>query len=75
VRRYSPAGELLERVEFPVANITKLAFGGDDLKTVYATTAWKGLSKGEREAQPQAGGLFSFQVDVPGLPQNEMRNV
>lgn len=75
VRRYSPAGELLETVEFPVANITKLAFGGDDLKTVYATTAWKGLSRAEREAQPQAGGLFSFQVDVPGLPQNEMRNV
>ena len=27
------------RVRFPVANITKIAFGGDDLRTVYATTA------------------------------------
>jgi sugar lactone lactonase YvrE len=74
VRRYSPDGKLVEKVPFPVANITKLAFGGDDLKTVYATTAWKGLSKAERDRQPLAGGLFSFRVDVPGLPQHEFRH-
>ncbi|ACG78876.1 gluconolactonase [Phenylobacterium zucineum HLK1] len=72
VRRYSPKGELLAKVGFPVANITKLAFGGDDLTSVYATTAWKGLSADEREKQPLAGGLFRFEVDVPGLPQNQM---
>ncbi len=37
--RFSPAGERIARVRFPVANITKLAFGGDDLRTAYATTA------------------------------------
>ncbi|WP_374470660.1 SMP-30/gluconolactonase/LRE family protein [Phenylobacterium sp.] len=74
VRRYAPDGKLIEKVRFPVANITKLAFGGDDLKTVYATTAWKGLSKAERDAQPLAGGLFSFRVDVAGLPQHEVRH-
>ena len=31
------------RVRFPVANITKLAFGGDDLRTAYATTARHGI--------------------------------
>lgn len=72
VRRYSPKGELIRTVEFPVANITKIAFGGDDLKTVYATTAWKGLSAAERQAQPLAGGLFRFEVDAPGLPQHQM---
>ncbi|MFN3582636.1 SMP-30/gluconolactonase/LRE family protein [Phenylobacterium sp.] len=71
VRRYSPKGELIGKVEFPVANITKIAFGGDDLKTMYATTAWKGLSAKEREAQPLAGGLFRFEVDTPGLPQHQ----
>lgn len=75
VRRYSPKGKLIEKVRFPVANITKLSFGGDDLKTVYATTAWKGLSKAERQAQPHAGGLFSFEVAVPGLPQSDVRHV
>jgi len=66
-RRYSPAGELLERVRFPVANITKLAFGGDDLRTAYATTARQLLSEEEIAKQPQIGDLFEFRVDVPGV--------
>ncbi|MGZ8284925.1 MAG: SMP-30/gluconolactonase/LRE family protein [Allosphingosinicella sp.] len=67
-RRYSPSGALLDRVRFPVANITKIAFGGDDLRTVYATTARQLLSPSEIERQPQAGDLFEFRVDVPGIP-------
>lgn len=67
VRRYSPRGDLLETVRFPVANVTKLAFGGEDLKTVYATTATKGLTPQERAAQPLAGDLFSFRISTPGV--------
>ena len=66
-RRYSPAGELLTRVRFPVPNITKIAFGGPDLRTVFATTARQGLSAEELERSPQAGDLFQFEVDVPGV--------
>jgi sugar lactone lactonase YvrE len=68
-RRYSPQGQLLQSVSFPVANVTKLAFAGADLTTVYATTARKGLDRAALEAQPLAGGLFCFQADVPGQPQ------
>lgn len=67
-RRYSPAGDLVQRVPFPVANITKLAFGGEDLRTVYATTARQLMTPAEIERQPQAGNLFRFEVEVPGLP-------
>ena len=67
-RRYSPAGELIERVRFPVANITKIAFGGDDLRTAYATTARQMLSAETIAKQPQIGDLFEFRVDVPGIP-------
>ena len=71
-RRYSPAGELLEIVRFPVSAVTKLAFGGPDLRTVYATTARKHLTEAEATAdQPQAGDLFAFRVAVPGLPARE----
>lgn len=66
--RYSPRGELVDRVRFPVANITKIAFGGDDLRTVYATTARQLLSAEEIARQPQIGDLFEFRVDVPGVP-------
>ena len=67
-RRYSPNGELLERIRFPVANITKIAFGGPDLRTVFATTARQLLKPEELARQPLAGSLFSFETDVPGVP-------
>jgi sugar lactone lactonase YvrE len=73
VRRYSPQGTLLDFVRFPVANVTKIAFGGRDLRTVYATTAAKGLSEADRAAQPHAGDLFAFRTDVPGLPLPAVR--
>ena len=66
--RYSPSGELLEQVRFPVANITKLAFGGDDLRSAFATTARQLLSADAIAKQPQIGDLFEFRVDVPGVP-------
>jgi len=66
VRRYSPAGDLLEEVRFPVSAITKIAFGGPDLRTVFATTASKHLSPAELAKEPHAGDLFRFEVRVPG---------
>jgi sugar lactone lactonase YvrE len=67
-RRYSPSGELLQRVRFPVSNITKIAFGGDDLRTAYATTARQLLKPEQIAKQPEIGDLFAFRVDVPGVP-------
>ena len=66
--RYSPAGELIDRVRFPVANITKIAFGGADLRTAYATTARQLLKPEEIAKQPQIGDLFAFPVEVAGVP-------
>ena len=66
VRRYSPAGELLETVKFPVSAITKIAFGGPDGKTVFATTANKHLAPGDLAKEPHAGDLFRFEVSVAG---------
>ena len=70
VERYTPEGRRVAEVHFPCTNITKLAFGGDDLRTAYVTTAWKGLSEAQRREQPLAGGLFAFRVDTPGLPHH-----
>ncbi len=73
VQRFSPEGELLQTIDMPVANCTKLAFGGGDLRTLYITTAWKGLSKEQLATQPLAGGLFATRVDTAGVPPNEVR--
>jgi sugar lactone lactonase YvrE len=67
-RRYAPSGELVETVRFPVANITKMALGGSDLRTAYATTARQMLTPEIIAGQPQIGDLFEFRVDVPGVP-------
>lgn len=67
VARYAPDGTLTHRVALPVANVTKLAFGGADLATAYVTTARKGLDDAALAAQPQAGDLFAFAAPVPGF--------
>jgi xylono-1,5-lactonase len=67
-RRYDPAGRVAQEVQFPCANITKIAFGGADLRTAYATSARKGLDAAALEGQPLAGNLFAFDAGVAGQP-------
>jgi D-xylonolactonase len=72
-RRYAPDGTLLAVVAMPCANVTKVAFGGPDLRTGYVTTARAGLSEAELHGQPLAGGLFAFDAPAPGVALPEMR--
>jgi D-xylonolactonase len=67
-KRYSAAGALIETVRFPVPNITKLAFGGADLRTAFATTARHGIAPEDLAKWPEAGALFAFEVEAPGIP-------
>lgn len=69
VVRLSPAGEILQTVEMPVQRPSMIALGGADLCTAFVTSAGKDLSDDARAAQPHAGGLFTFRVDVPGIVQ------
>lgn len=71
VERYSAQGELIDTVPMPCSNITKIAFGGHDLRTVFVTTARKGLSEEALAAEPLAGGLFRFRVPTPGQIQHQ----
>lgn len=73
VARYAPDGRKLGKIEFPVSAITKAAFGDDDLKTLYCTTAWLHQTPDQRESQPLAGGLFRVRVDTAGQPQSLIR--
>jgi len=63
VQRYSPGGELDERLELPVTNVTSCCFGGADLTTLYVTTAARGAAR-----EPLAGALFAYRPGVRGLP-------
>jgi sugar lactone lactonase YvrE len=68
VLRLSPAGELLAEVRIPARCPTMPCFGGDDLKTVYVTSASLARPAEESAEYPHAGCTFAFRVDVPGLP-------
>ena len=70
VRRYSPAGELLDIVSVDAPHTTSCAFGGPDLDTLYITTARHLLDPHLVEAHPLSGGLFAADVDATGVPTN-----
>ena len=59
-------GRLLGRIALPAQRVTSCAFGGEDLCTLYITTARTGLSAAELAAQPLAGALFSVRLSQPG---------
>ena len=46
-----------------------MAFGGPDLKTIYATSATMGLRPADVKEFPASGGVFHSRVDVAGLPE------
>lgn len=70
VHRYDPHGRLDRVIELPVQHPTMCSFGGDDLSTLYVTSATRFLSPEERTAQPEAGGLFAIHdLGVRGLPE------
>ncbi|MES2019328.1 MAG: SMP-30/gluconolactonase/LRE family protein [Pseudomonadota bacterium] len=64
--RFSKNGELLREVVLPLRCPTMLAFGGDDLRTLYITSASHGRPAQERAQYPLTGCVLSMQVDVPG---------
>ena len=57
--------------ELPVPSMcpTMCAFGGEDLRTLYVTTARHQRPDDELARFPQSGGVFAMKVDVPGLPE------
>ena len=71
VERYTPQGDKAGEVRLPCANVTKPAFGGPAMRTLYVTTAWTSLTPQARANQPLAGGVFSVVVATPGLTPAE----
>lgn len=70
VCKFSPDGALLAEIPTPAQCPTMPCFGGEDLKTLYLTTARQNRSVAELEAFPQSGCVFSMRVETPGLPVN-----
>ena len=63
VSQYAPSSERLRTIALPATNVTSVAFGDDDLGTLYVTTARYGLD------QPGAsdGALYAVRPGVTGI--------
>jgi sugar lactone lactonase YvrE len=55
-------------IDLPCSNPTSCTFGGEDLKTLYVTSARFALDDDHLAQNPHEGGVFAVAVDVPGLP-------
>lgn len=64
--RLSPAGELMQEIRLPVRCPTMMAFGGDDLRTLYVTTVRHNRPAAELQHYPLSGYVLTLRVDVPG---------
>jgi sugar lactone lactonase YvrE len=68
ILRIAPNGEVVEKIEIPVTNVTNCTFGGEDGRTLFVTTASMGA-----EREELAGGLFAMRVPVTGTPVGKFR--
>jgi len=64
--RFDPTGNVDRVLEMPVSNITSCAFGGEDLRTLFVTTA--SVASGLDE--PLAGAVFALDPGVRGISDN-----
>ena len=65
--RYAPDGRVDMTIRMPVQQPSSCAFGGEDMTTLFVTSAWDELTDRQRVAQPIAGGLFAIETGVKGL--------
>lgn len=68
VSRYSPEGQLIERISCPALQPSCPAFGGAEMNSLFVTTAAEGL-------QPDAkqGRVYTKIVDVVGQPEHQIK--
>ena len=65
--RYRPDGRIDQVVELPVSNVTCCCFGGEQLDTLYISTARQRMTAEQLEREPLAGALFACRPGARGL--------
>jgi sugar lactone lactonase YvrE len=65
VARYAPDGRLRQRIRLPARKPTSVAFGGEDMRTLFITSAARQGTPGE-EIGPAGGALLRIATDTQG---------
>lgn len=66
IRRYAPDGRLLSTIRLPVPRPTSVAFGGEDMRTLFITSARIRLPAKVLADAPFSGSLFALRTTTPG---------
>ena len=66
---YSPEGRLIDAVTVPGAHASCPAFGGDDYRTLFVTTAREALELHKIAEEPRNGMVFAIEDLGPGRPE------
>jgi sugar lactone lactonase YvrE len=71
--RFDPSGKEMMRVKMPVVRPTSCTFGGEDLTTLYITTASVGVSEEEIQKSFYSGDLFSLATSTSGFAAHHFK--
>ncbi len=66
--RYDPQGKVERIVEMPVPRATDCTFGGENLETLFVTSARETMTEEQLKQAPLSGSLFAIDAGVKGLP-------
>lgn len=66
--RYDPAGRIERVIELPVPRATDCTFGGENLETLFITSARETMTPEQLKKAPLSGSLFAVQTGIRGLP-------
>lgn len=68
VIRITPDGTLDMEITLPVSQPTMPAFGGEDMQTMFITSARQNLTDNDMQVEPLAGALLMLKVPYKGSP-------
>ncbi|MFT4015577.1 MAG: SMP-30/gluconolactonase/LRE family protein [Agriterribacter sp.] len=69
VGKFDPlTGEMKLKIIVPAPHVTSCAFGGNDMDTLYITTARENLTEDELRKYPLSGSVFSAKPNSKGIP-------
>ena len=70
ITRYKPNGEIDSIYDLPVPKVTSCNFAGENLDTLFITTASIDLTKEELKKAPLSGNIFFIKTNVKGQRPN-----
>jgi sugar lactone lactonase YvrE len=68
ILRYDPEGKIERILQLPVPRATDCTFGGEDLSTLYVTSARETMTPEQLQQAPLSGSLFAVQTGIRGMP-------